>query len=159
MKIADLKKTYVPILARLHKKLFDGAEMTDLEWIDAEIEGKIPEYLQTVKNKHTLASYANAVNHVLDYGSKPDRKERDRLDYYKRYRAKREGTDADWKLFQRALSYLKKANMPPEKATKKNSVREPSDRCTDKYGLYMKKGIWKSKVVDEWCKTHKCTKN
>lgn len=165
MKLSDLNKTNAMLLNRLYTKVF-GKSMADakvdtLDWVNTHKE-RINNVLSTVESPQTLKGYhtaINAVSKVNNAPSNPAKSPKDRTKYYSEYKKKYEN-DEEWMKFQRALSYLVKANMPADKATKRNSIKEPSQNAIEKYDLYLHKGTWYSSVVDLYCMKHgKCKKN
>lgn len=167
MLVSELKKSYVGILESLHKKMF-GVSMKDsgekhLTWVSRFISD-VNHAIGRLKSEHTKRNFRLAVNFVLNKGKRQPRPARppvDKSEYYRQYKAKNAG-DAEWVLFNRALSYLVKANMPPDRCNRKNCVKNPRQGTIEKYGLYFNDVLkrWYSSVVDAYCQTHNtCYKN
>jgi len=84
---------------------------------------------------------------------------KDRREYYKQYR-KDKKQDEEWIIFQRAISYLVKANKPYDKHNGHNCIKDPSEYAIKKYELYKHKGLWYSSLVDRYCMTYQnCKRN
>lgn len=162
MKLSDLKSTYVKFVERMYTKVFkkdiDERHKDNLGWVKKNI-GVINNILSSMTNDNTRKQYSSAINYVISQGVREKKPEQDRT-YYKKQYVESRSADDEWIIFQRALSYLVKANMPAERCGAKNCVRNPTQKTIDKYGLYQNKDIWYSTLVDAYCQTHKnCRKN
>ena len=161
MKIENVAKSYLPVLKRLYKYLYDKDDMKDVRWVRRDIT-KINSSLGELTNEHTRYKYHQAVSHVLNNGKRnTDYINNDNYEYGRQYR-ERYKDDETYKLFLRASQYLYKLNIPKERRTKNNHISNPSDKMIDKYGLYQAHNDtrWYSTVVDEYCQTQKsCRKN
>jgi hypothetical protein len=147
--MANISETYMMYLRRLHKFVI-GTEMKEnnIAWVRQNI-ADINRYISTVPKPSYQQKFVYAVNAALDDGDKPkaSKPQNDRSDYYRGYKIKYSDDD-EWVLFNRALSYLVKANMRADNCRPKNCVKNPTPKTIEKYGLYKNDGIWYSTHVD-----------
>lgn len=151
MKLTDIPITYQRRIKTIyrdiyHKPLNDDG---DLVWIQRRLD-RVNDFLSQCKSDNTRKGYTSAVKYVLDHLKETVT---DVVDRYVDYRERNKDNE-EWKVFNNARTYIAKLNKKTSDATPKNSLIHPSDKATDKYGLYNSNGKWFSTVVDAYYQTH-----